>query len=104
MLVATDLSPDGTFWCQLLFPEAAEVAATGESRGDRESRGRDRGLYVRLQEELQAIPGRGDGDMFTPVFYSEGDVCAACFSEDDEWYRARVEEVRPGSVRNPDEY
>ena len=98
MLVATDLSPDGTFWCQLLFPEAEVAAAPGESRGG------DRGLYVRLQEELQAIPGRGDGDMFTPVFYSEGDVCAACFSEDEEWYRARIEEVRPGSVRNPDEY
>lgn len=89
--VTTDLSLDGQFWCSLLLPGVGD-GEEGEG-----------GAYVRLQDELQTIPGRGDGDLYTPVFYSEGDVCAASFSEDGEWYRARIEKVIPEAVWNPDQ-
>ena len=89
MVVATALTQDGHFWCQLLFPPSKN-GVTGE--------GEEGGAYTTLQDELQATPARGEGDLFTPVFYSEGDVCAAVFSEDEEWYRARIEKVTPGMV------
>ena len=79
--VVTELCVDGGFWCQLLLP------SEGAS-------------YDRLQEELQAGTGRGEDEAFTPVFYHEGELCAARFSEDQNWYRARIERVSPGAVRN----
>lgn len=79
--VTSELSQQGQFWCQLLFPEEEGVA------------------YTRLQNELQSTPTRGAGDLYTPVFYSEGETCAACFSEDEEWYRARIEKITPGMVQ-----
>ena len=91
MVVATGLSQDGHFWCQLLFP-SSENGEAGE--------GEVGGAYTRLQDELQATPAGGGGDLFTPVFYSEGDMCAATFSEDEEWYRAKIEKVTPGMVWN----
>lgn len=93
--VSTDLSSDGSFWCQLLFPSKTEGAELGAGQDE---------MYVRLQDDLRqaAGSGRGDGEAFTPIFYHEGDVCTACFSEDDEWYRARIEKVIPGTVWNQD--
>ena len=35
-----------------------------------------------------------------PVSCHEGDVCAACFSTDGEWYLARIEKVISETVRN----
>ena len=78
--VVTELSSDGEFWCQLLL--------SSEERD-----------YEALQEQLQA--GReGEREAFTPVFYHEGEICVAQFSEDENWYRARIERVYPGMVRN----
>lgn len=79
--VTSELSQRGQFWCQILFPEEED------------------GAYTRLQNELQSIPTRGEGDLYTPVFYSEGETCAACFSDDEEWYRARIEKITPGMVQ-----
>ena len=89
--VVTKLSPEGRFWCQLLFPssEAEEGVAGG-------------GAYTRLQEDLWESLTRDEEEAFTPVFYHEGQVCAARFSEDGEWYRARIETVTTGTVWNPD--
>ena len=81
--VVTDLSPEGDFWGQLLLPREAES-------------------YDRLQEELQAAKRRAEDEAFTPVFYHEGELCIARFSEDGNWYRARIERLRPGAVRNRD--
>ena len=79
--IVTELSAEGSFWCQLVL--ASEVGAS----------------YDRLQETLQVGAGRGDNEAFTPVFYHEGELCTARFSEDEDWYRARIERVCPGAVR-----
>ena len=34
----------------------------------------------------------------TPIFFNPGDLCAAQFSEDSCWYRAKVEETVEGEV------
>ena len=34
----------------------------------------------------------------TPIFFNPGDLCAAQFSEDSCWYRAKVEEIVEGEV------
>ena len=79
----TELSSYGQFWCQLLLP----------SEDDK---------YNRLHEELQVTAERRKGESSESVscMYNEGDVCAASFSEDGEWYRARIERVTSGTVRN----
>ena len=80
--VVTELSADGSFWCQLLLSNEGSPS------------------YDRLQEDLQAAGGgRGEGEAFTPVFYHERELCTALFSEDGHWYRARIERVCPGAVR-----
>jgi hypothetical protein len=81
--VVTELSAEGSFWCQLVL--SSEVGAS----------------YDRLQETLQVGAGRGDDEAFTPVFYHVGELCTARFSEDGDWYRARIERVCPGAVRTP---
>lgn len=74
--VTTSLSADGVFWAQLL-------------EGGRE--------YDVLSERLQEVVAEMKG-LYTPVFYSPGDICAAMFSGDQLWYRARVERVQGGKV------
>lgn len=74
--VTTSLSADGVFWAQLL-------------EGGRE--------YDALSERLQEVVAEMKG-LYTPVFYSPGDICAAMFSGDQLWYRARVERVQGGKV------
>ena len=68
--MTSPLSQDGLFWVQLSSMEQPEFQAMVEA------------LQRRCGEEPP-----------TPVFFSPGDVCAAQFSEDSCWYRARVEEV-----------
>ena len=80
MEVDTELTSDGHFWCQLRLPSS-------EGEGDRPL------------DELRVATAREEGEPFTPVFYNEGDLCAAQFSEDGRWYRARIERVIPGVVR-----
>ena len=82
--MATELSPEGSFWCQLLLDQEAEAS------------------YSCLQDDLQTASDRAEGEAFTPVFYSEGDMCVAQFSEDGNWYRARIERVISGMVWNFD--
>ncbi|CAI8039033.1 Tudor domain-containing protein 1 [Geodia barretti] len=77
--IVTELSAEGSFWCQLVL--SSEIGAS----------------YDRLQETLQVGAGRGDNEAFTPVFYHEGELCTARFSEDEDWYRARIERVCPGA-------
>ena len=74
--VTTSLSADGVFWAQLL-------------EGGWE--------YDALSERLQEVVAEMKG-LYTPVFYSPGDICAAMFSGDQLWYRARVERVQGGKV------
>lgn len=68
--MTTPLSLDGSFWVQLSGADQPEFQAMVEE------------LQRRCREEPP-----------TPVFFSPGDVCAAQFSEDSCWYRARVEGV-----------
>ena len=37
---------------------------------------------------------------YTPQFFVPGDLCMAVFSEDEMWYRARVEAVKEVPVGN----
>ena len=68
--VTTPLLSDGSFWAQLCSAEGAE--------------------FQDMVERLQRCCGE---EPPTPVFFNPGDVCAAIFSEDSCWYRARVEEI-----------
>ena len=76
MFVTTLLLKDGTFWLQLATVEEPAFLEMVER------------LQVRCMEEPP-----------TPVLFSPGDYCAAQFSEDEYWYRARVEEVVKNKVR-----
>lgn len=70
MYVTTPLSPDGSFWVQLLSSELSQ--------------------FQDMVESLQRLCGE---EPPTPIFFSPGDICAAQFSEDGCWYRAKVEEI-----------
>ena len=72
--ITTGLSPDGSFW--------AQPPTTPE--------------YDAMMERLQDL----EKDILTPIFFNAGDLCAAIYSEDDYWYRARVEDVAKGVVRH----
>ena len=69
--VTTDLSSDGLFWAQV--------------EGSRE--------HTTMLKRLQEVVGETKG-LYTPVFFSPGDLCTAQFSEDNLWYRARVESIQ----------
>ena len=100
VVVTTGLSADGTFWSQLdLEEKEGEGEGGGGGGGGGERRTPMADLYQRLQEDLHESLEKG-GEVFTPAFFSAGDVCAACFSEDKLWYRARIEQACPETVRN----
>lgn len=40
-------------------------------------------------------------ELYTPVFFSVGDFCVSFFSEDEQWYRARIEKADKGAVSVP---
>ena len=69
--VTTGLSADGVFWAQV--------------EGGRE--------HTAMLKRLQEVVGETKG-LYTPVFFSPGDLCTAQFSEDNLWYRARVESIQ----------
>lgn len=69
--VTTGLSADGAFWAQV--------------EGGRE--------HTAMLKRLQEVVGETKG-LYTPVFFSPGDLCTAQFSEDNLWYRARVESIQ----------
>lgn len=48
-------------------------------------------LMAKLRQDFQMSPPLGS---YTP---KRGDICAAKFSEDNEWYRAKVEKVQGGN-------
>lgn len=73
--MTTPLLTDGSFWVQLASAELAEFQQ----------------MVEQLQRSCQEEPP-------TPVFFSPGDICAAQFSEDSCWYRARVEGITEGEV------
>ena len=75
--VTTSLSPDGSFWAQLSLEDPSYDAMAEE-------------LKMKLSESR---------DIMTPVFFNAGDLCAGLYSEDDNWYRARVVGAREGVVR-----
>ena len=80
LFVTTDLDTDGSFW--------AHQEATPPYEA----------LFEQLQDRTSEIK-----DQYTPVFFTEGNLCTAQFSEDDSWYRGRIEgskdqEVRGGGV------
>lgn len=49
-------------------------------------------LMAKLRQDFQLSPPLGS---YTP---KRGDMCAAKFSEDNEWYRAKVEKVQGSNV------
>lgn len=73
--VTTPLSSSGSFWVQLASAEEAEFLE----------------MVERLQKYCHEEPP-------TPVFFSPGDICAAQFSDDSCWYRAKVEGITMDKV------
>ena len=69
--VTTGLSSDGGFWAQV--------------EGSKE--------HTAMLKRLQEVVGETKG-LYTPVFFSPGDLCTAQFSEDNFWYRGRVESIQ----------
>ena len=66
--VTTSLSADGSFWAQLSLEDPSYDV-----------------LAEQMKERLSVTK-----DVMTPVFFNVGDLCAAMYSEDESWYRARV--------------
>ena len=75
--VTTSLTADGSFWAQLASDDPS---------------------YDQLAEELREKLSE-TRDVMTPVFFNVGDICAALFSEDESWYRARITGASGGLVR-----
>ena len=66
--VTTSLSADGSFWVQLSLEDSCYDT-----------------LVEQMKERLSVAK-----EVMTPVFFNVGDLCAAMYSEDESWYRARV--------------
>lgn len=75
-VVVTEVTPEGHFYVQKVSdgPKAEE-------------------LLSKLRQEFQANPP-------LPGAYNpkRGDTCAAKFTLDDEWYRAKIEKVQGGKM------
>lgn len=74
--VTTGLTEDGSFWAQLADEDGKP--------------------YNALMEDLQSF-AESEG-LPSPAFLNPGDYCAAVYSEDGQWYRARVESSTGRSV------
>ena len=75
--VTTSLSTDGSFWVQLSLEDPCYDT-----------------LVEQMKERLSVAR-----EVMTPVFFNVGDLCAAVYSEDESWYRARVTAVCDSKVR-----
>ncbi|CAH1187308.1 unnamed protein product [Phyllotreta striolata] len=75
-VVVTEITPEGNFYAQKIS-EGPKAEA----------------LFAKLRQEFQANPPLPGA--FTP---KRGDICAAKFTVDDEWYRVKVEKVQGGKA------
>ncbi|CAH1119897.1 unnamed protein product [Phaedon cochleariae] len=75
-VVVTEVTPEGTFFVQRVS-EGSKAEA----------------LFAKLRQEFQANPPLPGA--YTP---KRGDLCAARFTVDDEWYRVKVEKVQSGKA------
>ncbi|XP_028130612.1 staphylococcal nuclease domain-containing protein 1 [Diabrotica virgifera virgifera] len=75
-VVVTEVTPEGSFYIQKIS-EGPKAEA----------------LFAKLRQEFQANPPLPGA--FTP---KRGDICAAKFTVDDEWYRVKVEKVQGGKA------
>ncbi|KAJ8938451.1 hypothetical protein NQ314_011487 [Rhamnusium bicolor] len=75
-VVVTEVTPEGNFYVQKI--------SEGPKAED---------LFAKLRQEFQANPP-------LPGAYTakRGDICAAKFTGDDEWYRVKVEKVHGGNA------
>ena len=74
--MTTDMETDGSFWAHL------EETPTYKA------------MFEKLQRQTSDIK-----ENYTPVFFSEGDLCSAQFSEDGSWYRGRIVGSKGQEVR-----
>ena len=75
-VVVTEVTPEGSFFVQTIA-EGPKAEA----------------LNAKLRQEFQANPPLPGA--YTP---KRGDVCAAKYTVDDEWYRVKVEKVQGGKA------
>ncbi|XP_049819243.1 staphylococcal nuclease domain-containing protein 1 isoform X2 [Aethina tumida] len=75
-VVVTEVTPEGTFFVQKIADGPKAEA-----------------LFAKLRQEFQANPPLPGA--YTP---KRGDICAAQFTVDDEWYRVKVEKVQAGNA------
>lgn len=75
-VILTEITTEGTFFVQRISDGAKAEA-----------------LFAKLRQEFQANPPLPGA--FTP---RRGDVCAAKYSVDDQWYRVKVEKVQGGKA------
>ncbi|KAJ8948775.1 hypothetical protein NQ317_010354 [Molorchus minor] len=75
-VIVTEVTPEGNFFVQKIS-EGAKAEA----------------LLAKLRQEFQANPPLPGA--YTP---KRGDICAAKFTVDDEWYRVKVEKVQGGKA------
>lgn len=75
-IIVTEVTPEGTFYVQKIS-EGPKAEA----------------LFAKLRQEFQANPPLPGA--YTP---RRGDICAAKFTVDDEWYRVKVEKVQGGNA------
>lgn len=73
-VIITEVTPEGTFFVQRIADGPKAEA-----------------LFAQLRQEFQANPPLPGA--YTP---KKGDICAAKFSVDNQWYRVKVEKVLPG--------
>ncbi|XP_056643670.1 staphylococcal nuclease domain-containing protein 1 [Diorhabda sublineata] len=75
-VVVTEVTPEGNFYVQRIS-EGPKVEA----------------LFAKLRQEFEANPPLPGA--YTP---KRGDICAAKFTVDDDWYRVKVEKVQGGKA------
>lgn len=75
-VVVTEITPEGTFYVQKISDGPKAEA-----------------LLSQLRQEFQANPPLPGA--YTP---RRGDICAAKFTLDDEWYRVKVEKIQGGNI------